>query len=286
MQKLTTASVVEAEFSHNLRGSITSRTFFSSLLRRPWSHNVYLPDNYATTNHAYPVIYLLHGSGGDEASWDEGIEVLDGLIQAGVMPRVIAVAPAAGRSWWVDTLELFESATINELVPHVDETYRTVKERGGRTLAGFSMGGYGALRYALSYPEVFGAAALLSPAIYHRQPPSGSSARTSGAFGSPYDPNLWARLNYPTALRSYKRSGLEVPMFIAAGDGDWNEPEGWRYNVEYQSVLLYERLNKVAGSPAALRIARGGHDWRLWKPLFAEALRYMTTSLTSIRTDH
>ncbi len=288
MKRLSTAAVVGTGSAHRAvtAGSITTRKFVSSTLQRNWLYNVYLPDDYDTSNYAYPVIYLLHGNGGDEASWDEGMRVIDGLIQAGNMSPMIAVAPASGRSWWVDTLEPFETATIQDLIPHVDAAYRTVKGRGGRALAGFSMGGYGALRYALAYPEVFGAATILSPAIYDQQPPSASSARTSGAFGSPYNPDLWTRLNYPAALESYKRSEFEVPMFIAAGDGDWNEPEGWRYNVECQSVLLYEQLNKDRGSPAALRIVEGGHDWRFWKPMFAEGLSYMTVSLSVIHPAH
>lgn len=285
MNKFSTQSAIGAGAPRStvMAGSITTKRFFSAVLQRNWSYNIYLPANYDTSDSAYPVIYLLHGNGGNEASWDEGMRVIDGLIQAGKLRPIIAVAPASGSSWWVDTLEPFETATIRDLAPHIDTAYRTVKERGGRALAGFSMGGYGALRYVLTYPEVFSTATVLSPAIYDRQPPSSSSARISGAFGFPYDPDLWTRLNYPAALTSYKSLEFEVPVFIAAGDGDWNEPEGWQYNVEYQSVLLYEQLNKDAGSPAALRIASGGHDWRFWKPMFVEGLSYMISSLGSIR---
>lgn len=288
MKRLSTASAVGVGSvrSTATAGSITTRKFVSSTLQRNWSYNVYLPDDYDTPDYAYSVIYLLHGNGGDEASWDEGMRVIDGLIQAGKMPPMIAVAPASGSSWWVDTLEPFETATIQDLIPHIDAVYRTVQGREGRALAGFSMGGYGALRYALAYPEVFGAATILSPAVYDQHPPSASSARTSGAFGSPYNPDLWTRLNYPAVLETYKRSEFEVPVFIAAGDGDWNEPEGWQYNVEYQSVLLYEQLSKDGGSPAALRIVNGGHDWQFWKPMFAEGLSYMTVSLRVIHSAH
>ncbi|MDQ3398937.1 MAG: esterase family protein [Deinococcota bacterium] len=258
-----------------LAGRIMTEEFSSSTLGRTWMYNVYLPDGYNSSNLEYPVIYLLHGSNGNESSWDEGIRVLDGLIQAGEVPPAIAIAPASGYSWWVDTLEPFETAITKDLIPHVDTTYRTIEDREGRAIAGFSMGGYGTLRYALVYPEVFGAATVLSPALYDQQPPPDSSARSTGAFGDPYDPELWTELNYPASLESFKSKGLEVPVFIAVGDDDWNEPAGWEFNVEYQSVLLFERLNKEAGSLAELRVVNGEHDWELWSPMLVEGLKYM-----------
>lgn len=268
-------SVFAQDSATALAGQITTEEFSSPTLERTWKYNVYLPAGYESSSLEYPVVYLLHGSNGNESSWDEGIRALDELIQAGEIPPAIAIAPASGYSWWVDTLESFETATIQDLIPHVDATYRTIEDREGRAIAGFSMGGYGALRYALAYPEVFGAATLLSPALYDQQPPPDSSARTTGAFGDPYDPELWTELNYPATLASYQSKGLEVPIFIAVGNDDWNEPAGWEYNVEYQSVLLFERLNKEAGSPAELRVVNGGHDWEIWKPMFAEGLTYM-----------
>lgn len=269
-----------------LAGRLTTERFSSPTLGRTWTYNVYLPDGYDGSNLEYPVIYLLHGSNGDESSWDEGIRVLDERIQAGEVPPAIAVAPASGYSWWVDTLEPFEGALIKDLIPHVDATYRTTEAREGRAIAGFSMGGYGALRYALVYPEVFGAATVLSPALYDQQPPPDSSARSTGAFGDPYDPELWTELNYPASLASYQRRGLEVPIFIAVGDDDWNEPAGWEFNVEYQSVRLFEKLNKEAGSPAELRVVNGEHDWKLWSPMLAEGLKYMSEFLSFPRASN
>lgn len=162
-----------------------------------------------------------------------------------------------------------------ELLPHVASLYRTVQTRGGRLIAGFSMGGYGALRYALNYPEAFGAATILSPALFEITPPPGSSARSSGAFGLPFDEQLWTRLNYPASLRTYSASEYTVPTFIAAGIDDWNEPAGWHFNVEYQAVILYEYLHRGMASPAQLHLRPGGHDWQFWSSILAEGLEYM-----------
>lgn len=273
---LTAASVLAGSA---LAGTITTNAFDSPTLGRTWAFNVYLPDGYEGSNLEYAVIYLLHGTGGNEASWDEGMNVIDDLVTSGAIPPVIAVAPASGRSWWVDTIEPFETAFVEDLIPHVDATFRTIEDRAGRAVVGLSMGGYGALRYALVHSEVFRAATLLSPALYAEQPPLGSSARSTGAFGTPYEPDLWDERNYPAALEGYLARGLEVPVFIGVGDDDWNEPEGWVYNVDYQAALLFQRLNKEAGSAAELRVIDGGHDWDAWKPLLVEALPYLTRYL-------
>lgn len=254
----------------------------SETLGRSWNLYVYLPPDYEGSGLEYPVLYLLHGSGGDETSWHTGIEVLDALISVGKVPPAIAVAPSAAY-WWVDTVEPFERALIGELIPFVDKTYRTISARGGRAVAGFSMGGYGALRYALAYPDRFAASILLSPAIYSALPPSSSSARTTGAFGTPFDPELWRLLNYPKAVKDYAKKSFEVPTFIAVGDDEWNEPAGWQYNAEYQAVLLFECLCKQMGSAATLRIASGRHDWGLWAPMFSEGLGYIAQFLASPR---
>lgn len=270
---------VAQETMPTLAGQLTTQEFSSPTLGRSWTFNVYLPAGYEGSNLEYPVLYLLHGANGNESSWNEGIGVLDELAKAGEIPPTVAIAPASGYSWWVDTLEPFETALMTDLIPHVNATYRTIEAREGRAIAGYSMGGYGALRFALAYPEAFGAATLLSPALYDRQPPSDSSARSTGAFGNPFDPKLWTALNYPSNLEAYAGKGLQVPMFLAVGDDDWNEPAGWEFNVEYQTVLLFERLNKEGGSPAELRIANGEHDWELWRPMFTEGLSYMSNFL-------
>ncbi|CAN5899947.1 alpha/beta hydrolase-fold protein [soil metagenome] len=279
MKKLIATALICLTTISLAAGTTTVEEFDSDALGRAWSYSIYLPDGYEDSNLEYPVIYLLHGSGGDETSMNEGIAVIDELISDGTIPPTIAVAPASGRSWWTDSVEPFETATLQDLIPEIDSKYRTIEAREGRGVAGVSMGGYGALRYALVYPDIFGAATVLSPALYDDQPPPDSSARSTGAFGDPYDADLWTERNYPTTLQTYAAGENEVPIFIAVGDDDWNEPAGWEYNVEYQAVRLFERLNKVAESPAELRVVDGGHDWELWSPMFAEGLDYMFETL-------
>jgi len=258
-------------------GSLFVKSFFSQQLSRDWNYKIYLPVGYEDNSILnYPVIFLLHGTEGDENSWDFIFPVIDSLISKNLVSPLLAVVPVTGTSWWVDTSsDDYESAFIQNLVPEIDTEYRTTSDRCGRGIAGYSMGGYGTLRYALVYPEYFGAAMILSAALYNDLPSQGSSARTSGAFGTPFDEDIWRSRNYTTLLDAYLENEIVVPLFIATGDDDWNHKEDYAYNVEQQAVFLYEKLNKEGGSPAELRIVDGGHTEKVWKKTFIEGLQYM-----------
>ena len=269
-------------------------------------YNVYLPSGYdpnGTTR--YPVLYLLHGSGGTAKSWDKFWPILDTMIERGQIPPVIAVAPVTGNSYWVDSRKFgaVESAVIKDLIPKVDRDYKTIASREGRGLVGYSMGGYGALRYALVYPHLFGGSTLLSPAIQDGEAPATSGAVERGSFGQPFDPAVWDALNYPKALEAYGAQSNPVPVFIITGDDDWNHlsekedlpADANKYNMEVQAVSLYEKLHRsnifnkpfdkwedVPGSPAELRILNGGHDMEIWAPGFEQGVAYMFANGLSV----
>jgi enterochelin esterase-like enzyme len=254
-------------------GTSLTDTLSSSVLGQNWYVRIFLPDLFDPDTNTYPAFFLLHGSGGDEQAWDPIIHLLDSLIREKEIAPCIAVAPASGTSWWVDGSNPWETAFIKELIPYVTRKYHLTDHRDGRCVAGFSMGGYGALRYGLRYPELFSSAILLSPAIYNGLPPKESSARSSGAFGNPFQAALWNDRNYPAILQDYLKQENQVFFFISAGDDDWNHPEWFHYNIEQQVVLLYGLLNKKNNNPAELRIVNGGHNWNVWKPLFVEGLK-------------
>ena len=274
MQKLLIVLFVLSNISL-WAGIIVKSEMNSKHLNRKWKYSVYLPDNYYSADVRYPVIYLLHGNGDDENSWSKVCPVLDSLITNKIIPPIIAVTPSGKRGWWVNSSEPFEFAVINELIPLIDSTYKTLANRESRMISGYSMGGYGALRYALAYPELFSACALLSPALYDEAPPLESSARSTGAFGTPFNLSLWDSLNYPASIKSFLPKNTREFFYIGAGDDDWNNPEGQKFNIEFQSVILYENLHKKLRLPAELRIINGDHSWKVWTPLFTEAIQLM-----------
>lgn len=263
------------------------------------SYVSYLPYGYDENDAThYPVMYLLHGSWGSTDSWNSFWPILDTMIEEGKIPPVIAIAPITGNSYWVDSEKFghFESAIIQDLIPYVDTNYKTIASREGRGIVGYSMGGYGALRYSLSYPEKFGGATLLSPAIQDAEAPATSGAVERGSFGDPFDAKRWDELNYPAALDAYRKQNNVVPMYVITGDDDWNHlsekedlpSNAYKYNMEVQAVNLYQQIHRinlfnlpfekwddVPASPAELRIINGGHDMEVWATGFEEGLPYM-----------
>jgi hypothetical protein len=133
---------------------------------------VYLPAGYEGSNARYPVIYFLptpfdsyrapfekHGAQG----------LLDRAIQPGVIDKFILVCvdmtTPVGSSWYVNSPVTgnWEDFVIQELVPYVDKSFRTLASRDSRGIAGDFMGGYGALRFGMTHPEVFGSVYALHP---------------------------------------------------------------------------------------------------------------------------
>jgi S-formylglutathione hydrolase FrmB len=141
---------------------------------------VYLPPGYDDyPNRRYPVIYVLAGHGGSgplllaPVAWGESFpERIDRLIHSGAMGPVIAVLPDCwtifGGAQYINSSALgrYEDYLIDELIPHVDKTYRTLPGREHRAITGKSSGGYGAYVQAMRHPELFSALASHSGDIY------------------------------------------------------------------------------------------------------------------------
>ncbi|HYZ87128.1 MAG TPA: alpha/beta hydrolase-fold protein [Bryobacteraceae bacterium] len=142
-------------------GSILQhRTLYSRKMKREVGYSVYLPPEYDTSGRRYPVIYWLHGSGGNETSGARIAEHFNQAIRSDQARPAIMVFPNGGKKTeyrdWPDQNVLSESMIIHELIPHVDSTYRTEASPRGRAIEGMSMGGNGALKLAFKYPELFG----------------------------------------------------------------------------------------------------------------------------------
>ena len=134
---------------------------------------VYLPQSYASSpNRRYPVVYLLHGYGGDERGWTGYAPLkpaMDTLVRAGIVREMIIVMPngnnALGGSFYTNstTTGNWDDFIARELVAFVDSKYRTLARPESRGLAGHSMGGYGTFAVGMRHAgDVFGALYALS----------------------------------------------------------------------------------------------------------------------------
>lgn len=161
---------------------------------------IHLPRSYyRDTTRRFPVVYYLHGLGGDEWNWvrlGRLPEVADSIATAG-RGEVIVVMPDGDDGWWTTWNTLgdqrrcladrtrieraasycvpwphYDDYVARDLVSHVDARWRTMPERAHRGIAGLSMGGLGAVSLALAYPDVFAVAAshsgVLAPSLIGR----------------------------------------------------------------------------------------------------------------------
>jgi len=115
---------------------------------------VWVPSGYdAKANQRYPVIYFLHGAGGNESSDSAGFSGhVAAAIKKGVLPPVLCVFANGGMSGYRGTVE---KMILEELIPAVDKTWPTIAKPASRAIAGFSMGGAGATRIMVAHPDVF-----------------------------------------------------------------------------------------------------------------------------------
>ncbi|WCB95131.1 hypothetical protein DSM104299_03873 [Baekduia alba] len=197
---------------------------------------VLLPRGYpAGGRRRYPVLYLLHGTGGSYAGWSAQGDVARIVGDR----RLIVVMPddsanGAYTDWYgLPTgvhapVPAWESYHLSELLPWIDRHYRTVAARGGRIVAGLSSGGAGAMKYAARHPGLFGWAGSFSGAVdlglpaYRAVAPALNAATPPGGlpgtctFGPPGADAAGVAANDATALApNLKGTGL----FVASGSG-------------------------------------------------------------------
>ncbi|MFO8081743.1 MAG: alpha/beta hydrolase-fold protein [Armatimonadota bacterium] len=143
---------------------VEQRTFESAVVGCAVSYHVYLPAEYeAHPERGFPVLYWLHGGGGFSARAIRTISAHFGdAMRAGQIPPMIVVFPQApAGSLWANASDgsmSMETMIIDELLPHIDGTLRTIASREGRIVEGWSMGGYGAARFGLKRYDLFCAA--------------------------------------------------------------------------------------------------------------------------------
>jgi enterochelin esterase-like enzyme len=254
---------------------------------------VYLPPGYDASDERYPTLYLLHGRGDSRTAWTPALTDLEQLVADGAMPPTIAVMPDAswsgGGHWYVNSRytgtdcpgRAVETALVTDLVRHIDMTYRTVADRRARAVAGYSMGGFGALRYVLAHQQLYSKAIVLSPAVFTPLPPAEDDIRNFGAFGvgtAKFDDRRYDALNYPALLPRFDPA-QPCRLFLAVGDKDWVNPDpvDATHDVDFETAIAYGALKRVPGITADLRVLGGGHDWGVWRPALAAGLALLAT---------
>ena len=263
-------------------GEVFLETFRSEALGRDYKYTVYLPDSYKNDNKKYPILYLLHGAGGDENEWiaKGGLrETMDAMIARKLIKPMVVIMPGHTAAWWVDgAKDKGETALVKEVMPHAEAKYRIDAVRANRLIAGLSAGGFGALNLIMKYPQMFAASAILSPAIYDPVPPNHSSGVRQPPFqkDGKFDAELWKSLNYVSHIEGYKKSGVIVPLYINSGDHD-------TFSIAFHAATLYERLRFHQSDAIELRIVDGDHEWMVWRDTLGDALLFMNARIAGAK---
>jgi S-formylglutathione hydrolase FrmB len=292
-------------------GRIEAATFTSAALGVDKRYRVYLPGGYGDSGARYPVIYLLHGLGGDEDNWVEGGRL--GPTADALSLDAIVVMPDGDAGFYTNWAEpvsradclskrppfsaterpeaycvasaRYEDYIRHDLVAHVDGSYRTLTDRAARGIAGLSMGGYGALAIAMKNPDVFSAAAshsgiasLLYDGPHPFQPGQGRRATRYEAWG----------MTYPASFRAHMQKvfGPDLDAWRA------HDPAVMAEDLRPGSLALYidcgtedgfqlqdgaahlSEILRERGVAHELFLVPGNHNFGLWRVRIRESLAF------------
>ncbi len=238
------ASPVRAQFNdERRRGDLTPLTlpggsvvefksFDSECLGGPEPFSIYLPPSFSKEpSRTYPVVYYLHGLNNDQTSWT--VEryghlqnKIEEMILAKKLPEFLFVNPRGDNSFYTnyaDGSKRYEDLLTRELERYMEAHYRARRGRENRAIGGTSMGGYGALKIAMKYPDRYAAVAGNSPIIFAGKnpldvPEGVKSSRyyqffvniLKPIFGDPFRQDLWDANNPLLLAKSGKLDNLHI----------------------------------------------------------------------------
>jgi len=260
----------------------------SPALAAPVRVLVMTPPSYdAAPTRRFPVLYFLHDGGGDEnVLFREGVaDALDALMREGSLPEMLVVSPRGVDTWFVDAVDgprataHYATFLTESLVPFVDARYRTIAARGGRLVAGISMGGYGALRWGLAEPALFCAAGGLSPAIQQLCWPAIEGMpffirpSLKRAFGNDPVRNVLRKNDLYAMLLDDASLARRAPFLsVRCGTED-------KYRLAEIASFLDRYLGAV-GVAHEVVLETGIHDWPYWRRVLPEFVRALSTRLS------
>ena len=252
----------------------------SAAMKRNLRAAVVLPESYAKSKVPFPVLYLLHGGGGQFSDWLRQTPDKMAVHRLADQYNLIIVMPEGDRlSGYLDSPvqkdNLFETYITKEVIGKIDGTYRTVRDRKGRVIAGLSMGGHGALYLATRHPDLFCATGSMSGVMdlnyktwridpeFEKAIESGF-ARILGPLGA--SPDNYAANSVVNMVDRIRASGQKI--IVDCGVDDFLiEP-----NRELHRRLVYAKI------PHEYTERPGGHTWDYWQ----SALSYQVLFFSNV----
>jgi len=262
-----------------------SLSFESKILNKQKTYAIYLPPGYETSGRKYPVLYLLHGGGGNQRNWIvEGNvrQTADKAIHDGEAVAMIIVMPDAENTFYMNNASgkyQFEDFFMKELIPYIEKTYRCLAEKKYRAIAGLSRGGFGALLYAIHYPQIFSSCAALSAGVrtdaeINAMPLKDFNDRYRMVFGDlkDGDKRITDFYNQNSILYLVERmpeaQKKEVRFYLDCGDDDFL----------YKGNSLLHIAMRDLNIPHQFRVRDGEHNWAYWRTGLPAVLQFVSES--------
>ena len=223
---------------------------------------VYTPYGYDRNNgyKKYPVLYLLHGGGGDEDAWatlGKTCQILDNLImQKKATPMIVVMPNGNPNQYAAQTLQRpvkenvktyasgFDnySSLTSDIVPFIEKTYNVIKDKSGRSVAGLSMGGGQSFYIAFRNVDMFSSVGIYSSGLI------GSSAIGGAAFN--------AEEHFPGMLTNPDLFNHFDVIYLSSGEQD-NRIDGMK--------AFYETLKAKGYKGVVWEQYPGAHEWKVWR---------------------
>ena len=251
---------------------------------------VYTPAGYEDSQESYPVLYLLHGAGGDENAWSElgrAVQILDNLIAQGKAKPMIVVMPNGNGGQEAvpgeypnsmykpsfmnpKTMEGSFEKAFPDIMNYVETHYRTVNDKAHRAIAGLSMGGYGSFLYSLHHPDMFCACAPLSAAVFSDEVMALRKEQSNkDLFYRLYGPDdkHWEKNSVLKILSEWDQENLpRVRYYIDCGDDDGLLAGNFEVH----------RIMQEKGIKHEFRVRNGGHTWTYWRTALPKVLKFVS----------
>jgi S-formylglutathione hydrolase FrmB len=260
-------------------GRTECRSVPSKMLQHPVAYCVFLPPSYdADKTRQFPILYFLHGLGENAQTLLDagGWNIIENLWEQKQIGEFLIATPSAGRSFYIDSLDgrvRYEDFFIREFLPFIESHYRIRADRRDRGITGISMGGYGSLRFAFRYRQLFSSVSAHSAALVARLPHVQSSSpqqealsRMLGtAFGSPFDRAFWNRNNPFTLVENGARpEGMKI-YFDCGTEDIFGFDAGAQ---SFHDLLVAKKI------PHEFHLYPGGHDWTYFAEHFPASLQF------------
>jgi S-formylglutathione hydrolase FrmB len=238
---------------------------YSDAMKKKIKAVVVTPDNYAAGTQ-YPVVYLLHGAGGNFSDWvKKGGKVAD---NADLYNIIIVGVDGGVTSWYwdspVDPTYKYETYITKELIPFIDKSYKTIKNRNGRAITGLSMGGHGGLYLGIRHQDIFGAAGSMSGGVDIRPfPKNWDMAKRLGDYAT--NPDNWEKYTVTNQLHLLTPNSLAI--IFDCGTEDFF----YKVNTELHDKMVERNIAHD------FIVRPGAHNWQYWSNAVNYELLYFST---------